>query len=262
MPSRSQTKRWRALGRRKGREEHGLALAEGPRLLGELLASPVRIRHVLWTREAAHDPDAALLLERCRAAGVPCEEVSGTELAELADTVTPQGLLAIVEVPDRGWDDLPEGDLLVFDGVQDPGNLGTLLRTAEAMGVRGAVTLEGTVDPWNPKAVRASAGSIFRVPVVAARRDEVAARLGAGGWSVWAADVEGTPFRRGEALPDRVALVLGNEGAGVSAALLEAAGRRVAVELAGDVESLNVAVAAAVLMDRIFSSRTAEAPRC
>lgn len=262
MPSRSQTKRWRALGRRKGREEHGLALAEGARLLEELLASPVRIRHVLWTREAADDPGAAALLDRCREAGVPVEEVSAGELAELADTVTPQGLLAIVEVPGGGWDDLPDGDLLVFDGVQDPGNLGTLLRTAEAMGVRGAVTLEGTVDPWNPKAVRASAGSIFRVPVVEARRAEVAARLRESGRSVWAADAAGTPFRRGEALPDRVALVLGNEGAGVSEALLGAADRRVAVELAGDVESLNVAVAAAVLMDRIFSSRAAEAPRC
>lgn len=262
MPSRSQTKRWRALGRRKGRDEHGLALAEGPRLLEELLASPVRIRHVLWTHGAADDPEAAALVDRCREAGVPCEEVAAAELAELADTVTPQGLLAIVEIPGRGWEELPRGDLLVLDGVQDPGNLGTLLRTAEAMGVPGAVTLEGTVDPWNPKAVRASAGSIFRVPVVGARREEVAARLKGDGWSVWAADAEGTPFRRGEALPGRVALVLGNEGAGVSEALLAAADRRVAVELAGDVESLNVAVAAAVLMDRIFSSRAAEAPRC
>lgn len=261
MPSHSQRKRWRALGRRKGREEHGLAVAEGPRLLEELLASPARVRHVLWTPEGAADPRSAAVLERCRRAGIACEEVGPSDLADVADTVTPQGLLAVVEIPPLGWEDLPEGDLLVLDAVQDPGNLGTLLRTALAMGVRGAVTLEGTVDPWNPKAVRASAGSVFRLPVVAAPRAEVAGRLREGGWSVWAADAAGEPVRRGEALPERLALVLGNEGSGVSARLLEEADRRVAVELAGGVESLNVAVAAAVLMDRIFSSRAPEATR-
>ena len=265
MPSRSQRKRWRALGRRKGREEHGLAVAEGPRLLEELLASPARVRHVLWTREGAGDPRSAALLARCREVGIEDEEVEPAELAEVADTVSPQGLLAVVEIPRRGWEDLPAGDLLVLDGVQDPGNLGTLLRTAEAMGVAGAVTLEGTVDPWNPKVVRASAGSVFRLPVVAASREGVADRLRADGWRVWAADAGGEPLPRGQAPPavaGRLALVLGNEGAGVSPELLAAADRRVSVRLAGDVESLNVAVAAAILMDRIFTSRTPEARGC
>lgn len=262
MPSRSQTKRWRALGRRKGREELGLAVAEGPRLLEELLASPVRVRHVLWTRDPAPAAGTVALLDRCREAGVPCEEVDPGQLSELADTVTPQGILAIVEIPRRRWEDLPGGDLLVLDAVQDPGNLGTLLRTAEAMGVRGAVTLEGTVDPWNPKVVRASAGSVFRLPIVCETRPEVVGRLRRGGWSVWAADAEGEPLVRGGPLPARIALVLGNEGAGISPELVDAADRRVAVELVGGVESLNVAVAAAILMDRIFSSRPREAQSC
>ncbi len=255
MPSRSQLKRWRALARRKGRDAEGLALAEGPRLLRELLDSGLRLRQVLSTDEEAADPETAPLLDRARSAGVPIETVSEGLLVELADTVRPQGVLTVFEVPRYDWSDLPDGDLLVFDGVQDPGNLGTLLRTAEALGVGGAVALEGTVDPWNPKAVRASAGSVFRMPVVRAGRPEAVRELGSEDRPLWAADAGGEPLPRGGPLPERVALVLGNEGAGVSRELLEAAERRVAIPLADEVESLNVAVAAALLMDRIFSSR-------
>lgn len=255
MPSRSELKRWRALGRRKGREEHGLALAEGPRLLGELLDSDLALRHVLYTAEAAEEPVTAALLERAGRAGVVCEEVGERELAGLADTVTPQGILAQFEVPRPCWEDLAGADILVLDGVQDPGNVGTLLRTAEGLGLGGAVTVGGTVDPWNPKVVRASAGSVFRVPVVPASRAEVGEKLADGGWTIWAADAGGEPFRRGNELPEHVALVLGNEGSGVSPELLDVSARRVAIAMADGVDSLNVAVAAAILMDRIFSSR-------
>lgn len=258
MPSRAEARRWRALKRRKGRSEHGLFLAEGPRLLEELLRSPPAVRQVLHTPEAAEEPAVAGLLSRCREAGIPCEAVPEGELAEFADTVTPQGVLAVAEIPERGWRDLPAGDLVVLDAVQDPGNAGTLLRTAEALGVAGAVSLKGTVDLWNPKVVRASAGSVFRLPTVDATWDELRERLAAGGVALWAADAAGGPVGRGEEIPARVALVLGNEGAGVRAEILDAADRRVAVPLAGPVESLNVSVAAAILMDRIFSGRRAD----
>lgn len=260
MPSRAQAKRWRALKRRKGRSDHGLFLAEGPHLLEELLSSPVEVRHVLHTPEAAEEPEVAGLLDRCARAGVPREAVPEEELAEFADTVTPRGILAVAEIPGRP-EGLPgvlgpeAGDLVVLDAVQDPGNAGTILRTAEALGVAGVASLEGTVDVWNPKVVRASAGSLFRLPVLDATWPEVE------GWAretetpVWAADVEGEPVGRGDEVPGRVALVLGNEGSGVRDEVLAGADRRVAVRLRGRVESLNVAVAAAILMDRIFSAR-------
>lgn len=255
MPSRSQSKRWRSLQRRKGREQHGLFLAEGPHLIEELLGADLEICHVLYTARAGHDREIAELLRACRDRGVSLEEVADAELAEFADTVTPQGVLAVAAIPRAGWDRLPDGDLLVLDGVQDPGNLGTILRTAEALGVAGAVSLKGTVDAWNPKTVRASAGSVFRVAVADADWQEASARLEARGLPVWAADVEGDPVEREGRVPGRVALVLGNEGAGVRPEILAAADRRVAVRLRGPVESLNVAVAAALLMDRIFSAR-------
>jgi len=256
MPSRREEKRWRDLRRRKGRAEHGLFLAEGPRVVRELLASRLRVRQILHTSAAA-DGATAGLLERATARGIAVEEVGRRELEEYADTVAPQGLLAAAEIPSRRWIDLETGDLLVVDGVQDPGNLGTLLRTAEAMGLAGAISLAGTVDAWNPKVVRAAAGSLFRLPVLDARWPETRARLEAWGVSVWVADPRGEPVERDELVPRRVALVLGNEGRGIRPRILERSDRRVAVRLRGPVESLNVAVAAALLMDRIFSARRA-----
>lgn len=250
MPSRSEAKILRALGRRKGREEHGLLLVEGPRLLRELLDSPAEGSRVYYTEDFAGDE----LLSRCRAAGMESELVGRGELEEFADTVTPQGILAVARVPRAGWEDLPADGLLVFDGVQDPGNLGTLVRTAEAMGMKGAVCLPGTVDPWSPKVTRAAAGSTFRVPVVQAEWEEAASRLAERETEVWAADVLGEPVWRGEGRPSRLAVVLGNEGRGVSEEVLGRSSRRVRVPIAGRVDSLNVAVAGALLIDRIFGA--------
>ncbi len=139
--------------------------------------------------------------------------------------------------------------------MQDPGNAGTILRTAEALGVAGAVALKGTVDVWNPKVVRAAAGALFRLPVLHGTWPEAEAPLREAGLRLWASDTEGEPVGRGDDVPAGIALVLGNEGAGVRDGILAAADRRVAVRLGGAAESLNVAVAAAILMDRIFSAR-------
>ncbi|MFB6241091.1 MAG: TrmH family RNA methyltransferase, partial [Gemmatimonadota bacterium] len=196
-------------------------------------------------------------LERLGERGAEVREVDAGTLEEFADTVTPQGVLAAARIPAREPEELPDGGLLVLDAVQDPGNLGTLLRTAEAMGLAGVISLPGTVDPWNPKALRAAAGSTFRVPVFDADWEEARDRLRERDVEVWAADPLGEPVYGGGAAPERLALVLGNEGSGVSRAVLEDAHRRVRVPTAGSVESLNVAVAGALLVDRIFGLRAA-----
>ena len=255
MPSISQDKRWRSLKRRKGRTEHGLFLAEGVRLLEDLLASGLEVRHVLHTPEASASPAGRDLLERCGAAGVALEELPAGELERYADTVSPQGVVAIAAIPDTGWDAFGEGDVVVLDAVQDPGNAGTVLRTAEALGAAGLVALPGTVDLWNPKVVRAAAGALFRLPVVDAGWPEARSRLRERGGPIWASDADGDPLRRGDAVPPAVSLVLGNEGSGVRDEVLAEADRRVAIPLPGGAESLNVALASAILMDRIFSAR-------
>lgn len=224
-------------------------------MLDDLLASGLPVKHVLHTPEVTESSRGFELLERCRSAGIPTEEIAGGELAHYADTVSPQGIVAVAGIPEVDPEAVPEGDVVVLDGVQDPGNAGTVLRTAEALGAVAAIALPGTVDVWNPKVVRASAGSVFRLPVLDVSWPEARAWLRGRGGPVWASDAGGEPFGRGDAVPPAVALVLGNEGAGVSGAVLEDADRRVAIPLPGGADSLNVAVASAILMDRIFAAR-------
>lgn len=233
-------------------------MLEGPRLLRELLEAGLRPEHVLYTEAASADAGIDALLERCRGAEIPAEPVSERRLGELADTVTPQGVLAMARIPSHGWESLRAPRLLILDAVQDPGNLGTLARTAEAMALGGILCLPGTVDPWNPKAVRAAAGSTLRVPVLSASWEEAEARLRTDGIPTWAADAGGEPVHRSDPAPSRLALALGNEARGVSAAVRSGAQRTVAVPMAGRVESLNVAVAGAILMDRLFGNGSEE----
>ena len=206
----------------------------------------------MWCPPEVEDDPIPRLVEAFARSGVEVREASARALAELADTVTPQGVLAVARIPDRDWHDLDLARILLLDAVQDPGNLGTLVRTAEAMAMGGVVCLAGTVDPWSPKVVRAAAGSSFRLPILTASWPDAHGRLTARDVSLWAADPRGTPLRRGDPIPSRTALCLGNEGSGVSEPVLEVASRRIALPLAGRVESLNVGVAGALLMDRMF----------
>lgn len=254
MLSREQAKRIRSLGRRKGRAEHGLFLAEGPHLARELIESSLSPVLLVYTAEAAAGEQEASLIRDWRKRGVQCEEADSVQLEKIGDTVTPQGMLAVGRMPEWGWQDLDGPHIVVLDGVQDPGNAGALFRAAEGLGFDGVVVLSRTADPWNPKVVRSSAGSVFRVPFITAGWSEVSARFRSTGRTVWAADGSGEPFGMTDPVPERLALVLGNEGAGVSAEARGVAQAVVAIELSGRVESLNVAVAGAILMDRISGS--------
>lgn len=248
-PSSREEKELRGLQRRKFREEEGLFLAEGVRVVEDLLASSLGVRWVL-TSSSLEDTERgrALTLELERR-GIPRREVEEREFARHAGTDTPQGVLAVAEIPRWSPEDLLRGPaprvVLVLDAVQDPGNFGTLVRSAEALGAAGVVALPGTVDPWNPKSIRAAVGSSFRLPIVAAGWEEAARWLRAEGFELLAAAVGGEPVKRAG---ERAALVVGNEGAGVSAEVEDAVDRVVGIPLRGRAESLNVAAAAAILL--------------
>jgi TrmH family RNA methyltransferase len=243
----------RDLVRRKARERQGLFVAEGVRAVEELLASPLCIRGILST--GWHDPSPRLagLLERARECGVEVTHVTQEELESASDTETPQGVLAVAEIPARtlGALVLPAtARVVVLDALQDPGNVGTILRTAAAFGAAAVVALPGTVDLWNAKVVRSAMGIHFRHPAVAATWDELSAFLREHRIALWAADAGGEPLSRSSA-PARLAIAVGNEGAGLSAQVRDAADRVVSVPIARDVESLNVAVAAGVLLHEL-----------
>ena len=242
-------KRLRALHRRKGREEAGEFLVEGVRQVEDLLGSPVVPRLVVISPSLEDTPRGRELAARVREA-TETAEVGDAELAQLATTDTPQGILAIAAIPRVALSDIDLGErslVIVLDAVQDPGNFGTIVRSADAFGAALIAALPGTVDPWNPKAVRSSAGSSLRVPIVETDLDPLLVHLRSQGATLLGADMHGEDVER-SVRTGSVALALGNEGAGLSDGVRAACDRLVSVPIAGAAESLNVGVAAGILM--------------
>jgi TrmH family RNA methyltransferase len=247
----------RDLHRRRGRERRGLALAEGVRLVEEALATAITVRGaaVSPALEATIRGKAlkAALLEK----GVRVEQVSDQELDDLTDTEHPQGIVAVIEPKQWTLADirlLPGVTTLVLDGVQDPGNVGTMLRTAMGLGAAGLVALKGTADLTNPKVIRGGMGASFRLPAVPATPEELVAWARLQRAQIWVADMAGeSPDRLPQRTPQRppILLVVGNEGAGVGPIMDAAADRRIGIGLAPGAESLNVAVAAGILLHEV-----------
>lgn len=199
----------------------------------------------------------ARLFDGARRTPIDVEEVDDDEMADLADTRTPQGVLLVAREPRDEISALEGRRLLVLDAIQDPGNLGTLVRSAVAFGLDGVVCLDGTVDPWGAKAVRASAGMVFRLPVVSCPETAAVQRLRALGLTVVIADVGGVPVADAVVGPD-FAVVIGNEGAGARSSLLEVADVVVAVRMRGPAESLNAGVAGSIVMHTLTGKDAVE----
>lgn len=240
----------RDLKRRKARERRSQFVAEGVRTVEELIRSPVAVRGVLHTAAAANAPRGAALLADLARRSIECLEVDERDFLSAADTDHPQGVLAVADVPEHSLAALPVADstrFLVLDAIQDPGNAGALVRTAAALGVAAVVALPGTADLWNAKSVRSGAGAHFRVPALHASLDELRAFLAAERIALWGADAAGEAIT-GLKAPRRLALAVGNEGAGLGAAIRAAAEKIVGLPMAGEVESLNVSVAAGIML--------------
>lgn len=239
----------RDLRLRRGRERRGLALAEGIRLVEEALASGQVIRQVLASPALEATPRGQALKAGLAAAGVAVELTDEGTFGGLAATDHPQGVLAVIEPPRWKLEDVrpgPRAPVLVLDGVQDPGNVGTMVRTAHALGAAGVLALPGTAEITNPKTLRATMGGAFRLPCVAVAEDALREWSRAAGVRVLVAAVGGTP-------PDRLrgtalAVVVGNEGAGTRASLDAWTQGRIGIPQREGAESLNVAVAAGILL--------------
>jgi TrmH family RNA methyltransferase len=232
------------LKKRTLREEERRFLVEGAQAVTEALAEEGRLLALFVNDEL--DP----LAVRARQVGVPVDPVSDAVMERLTSTVTPQGVVGIAPFVDVGIDDLAApGAVAVLHEVRDPGNAGTILRSADAAGAAGVVFAGSSVDAYNPKSVRASAGSIFHVPVVRdVATEDALASLRSKGFAVVAMDMHGDEDLFETDLPRVSAFVFGNEAHGLPSEILEAAEHRVRVPHAGRAESLNLAAAAAVCL--------------
>jgi len=230
----------------KTRDVEGAVLVEGVRAVSEALDAGVAVRFAATSPRLETTLEGRTLAKRLEA--LDLAHVGDDELAKLSDTEHSQGVLLVAAEPDGGLGLIRQGGrYLVLDGVQDPGNAGTLVRAAVAFGLDAVLCVDGTVDPWIPKTVRASAGMMFRVGVVRAQAVEVVERLRDASVPILVADAKGDDPREQH---DRrgFALVVGNEGAGVGAGLAAEADAVVAVRMQGPAESLNVAMAGSILL--------------
>jgi TrmH family RNA methyltransferase len=205
-------------------------------------------------------PDAdGVMVDTVRQRAVAVVEVENGVIERVSDTVAPQPMLATVGFVDRPLADLERADFLVVcAGVRDPGNVGTVLRSAEAAGANGVICTDGSVDVYNPKTVRASAGSIFRVPiVVGGEAVGVVSQLRDWGITTIAAAAHGGADPGATDLRRRIALVFGNESAGIPSEVDPIVDESVTIPLQGHAESLNVGMAAAVLSFEVARQRRA-----
>ena len=228
-------------------------MAEGVRAVEELLRSPLRIHGALTAPQLLEAPRGSALAASLRERKIMVEDVAALEFGSAAETESPQGVIAIAAVPERSLNDLAadwKGVILILDAVQDPGNVGTIIRSAAALGAIATVSLPGTVDLWNAKVVRSGMGAHFSHPAFSSTWNELDSFRSRTGTKVLATDANGSDPAK---LPrfDRVALVVGNEGAGLSGETRARADHTVGLKLSPGVESLNVAVATGILLHEL-----------
>lgn len=239
----------RGLGRKSVRDRRKRFLAEGVRVVEAALSSPLRVTDIVGTASAA--PDIERWRREDRLAGIDVALTDERTFRELSESVHPQGVLAVVEEPAAALEDLvADGPVLVLDRLQDPGNAGTLLRTLQAVGGGTVLALLGTVDLYNAKVVRASAGSLFHLRVaMRVSAAEAVDWLAARGVSLLALDRRGSSlFQTDWPTTERPALAVGNEGAGIEPLLRERAAAVLALPMEEGVDSLNAGVAGSIAL--------------
>ncbi len=247
----------RLLRQRSVRRSDNAFVAEGPKILTAALDAGATLEALYFAPEARTTPAAAALLQRAAAAGVRAFGLGSGVMERIADTTTPQSICGVVATCDRPLEQVLGGSLvLVCVDVRDPGNLGAILRSAAAAGADGVICCEGSADCYNPKVVRASAGALFQVPIVVGGEPAaVLARVGAAGLRRLATLKDGGDDYARVALDGRVALVLGNEAAGLAEEIVRLCDGAVSIPMAAGSESLNVAMAATVLTFEIARRR-------
>ena len=249
---------------RSGREVSEVIGIEGEHLIAEALRSGVRLRTVFVRGDLDRRDGSLRVLDRLALpAAVPIVELTAAVFDSAVETESPQGIAALMEIPRFSFAEALSGAnplVVVTAALQDPGNFGTLVRSAEAFGASGIIALPGTVSVWNSKALRASAGSAFRVPVIAEKPAAAFTALAERKIPVYAAvaaSVDAIPCSEVD-LAGAAAILIGNEGSGLSAELLERAKGEIAIPMPGQVESLNAAVAASVLLYEAARQRAAQ----
>ena len=242
------------LKKAKERREKKLFVVEGPKMV---LEAPVtQLRAVYVSEFFEKNPENKKILrelqQKCEQAKAVFETVADSVFKSISDTQTPQGIMAIVVMPEYSMEQLLKGaqtHLLILESVQDPGNLGTMVRTGEGAGITGVIMNKTTVDLFNPKTIRSTMGSIYRVPfMVTDDLPEVMKQLKQNDVSLYAAHLKGQHSYEEEDYTKACGFLIGNEGNGLSDEIADLADTYIKIPMEGQVESLNAAISATILM--------------
>lgn len=243
---------------RRGRERD-FVLFEGGKVVADALESATPLELLLFDPEQQERWQSCLQHAQSQ---VECLPVEGRLLAEGSDLASSPGILAVARRPEASWSELASrcaqqrGVLLVAAGVQEPGNVGALVRVAAGLGACGVVFLQGGASPWHSRALRGASGTTFRIPVVEGLSfEQLQQECQQHGIEIWATAAAGEDYRRANRVTP-IALLLGEEGQGLDAQVAQASDRCVGIALHHGVESLNVATAAAVLLAQLAPATT------
>ena len=240
------------LGRSKERREEGAFVAEGVRLVEEAVKANWNCRFALY--DETLNERGKSQVESLKSRGVDVEEVSASVMKSISETEAPQGILAVLESTNLP---IPQSTnfILIPDQIRDPGNLGTLLRSAAASGVDAVLIPPETTDAFAPKVLRSGMGAHFRLPIHSMGWDEIEKVVKSEGLKVYIADMDGPSCWEAD-LRQPVAVIVGNEAEGVSESARKLANGKISIPMSGETESLNAGVAGSVLMFEIFRQRT------
>ncbi|MBC9954215.1 RNA methyltransferase [Leucobacter sp. cx-42] len=260
-PKATRVKRAAALARKKERREQQRFLVEGPQAVRELLVHRPELAEVVYAT-IGNEPWQREMDQLANDAGIRIERATPEVLATLAETVQPQGVIAVARLENASVETMLESARLiaVLHEVRDPGNAGAVLRAADAAGADGVIFTGDAVDPWHPKVVRSTTGSIFHLPVaVVPELGDAVQSARSAGLEIIAADVRGMDLSQARAHGDlngSIAWVFGNEARGLTEEERETIGRALKLPIYGAAESLNLATAASVLLyETAFAQR-------
>jgi len=250
--SKAKLKYLSSLKQRKSRQEHNRFLVEGLRLCEEILDSYYEIETALFCAAQLQSERGQQLIETLRQRGIPTLEINQTELKRISETVHSQGIVCVVKKREFDLSEIlrtPPRVLLAFDEINDPGNLGAILRTAGWFNVGGIFLSKNSVEAVNGKVVRASMGGLFHLPIFEnCTLEEMIAKLKNENYAIWVADANGDVDYRRANFGEKNLLVLGNEIEGVHSEIMKMADGLLKIPNPGKGESLNVAVAAGILL--------------
>ena len=247
----------KSLNRKKNRWANRLFIIEGIKIIEEAIINEIKIKNIIISDSFLNSQDGALFYEGIKSRD-NLVKVSDILFKSISDTENPQGIMAICEFNIRNLseiDNFDKSSILFLDGIQDPGNMGTIIRTADAFNVDGIILGEGSVDPYNPKVVRSTMGSIFRVPLYILNNSiESIIELKYKGFYILATSLDGISIYDID-FGKKFVCIIGNEANGVDPKIMDIADKKTKIPMPGNAESLNAGVAASIIMYEAMRSR-------